>query len=110
MTPIKVDTGTLRAEKARNELTNELISLRSGHSIGTVIRALRGHEQTRLSTLRDVAAQLGLQVEVRFKPACARCDDTRVVTNGLGDATDYSWVEDCICVDGKPVAEEEIPL
>lgn len=110
MTPIKVDTGTLRAEKARHQLTNELISLKSGHSIGTVIRAMRGDEQTRLSTLRNVAEQLGLQVEIRFKPACVRCDDTRVVTNGLGDATDYSWTEDCICVDGTPVTEEEIPL
>jgi hypothetical protein len=107
---IRFDAGSLRAEKARRYATVESLAAHLKHSPTTIINALHGRDNVRLGTLRRIAARLGLRVEVTFSPigaGCARCDGTGIVSDGYAD---HSFPTECVCVDGSPVTEEEIPL
>lgn len=110
MAELIFDEGTLRAEKARRQFTNEYLAAQCRRSVNTIIRALRGRESVKLDTLRDVAGELGLRVKVTFEPLCSMCGGTGSVLGGTDVA---SWHEDCSCVrEGRPVPvtkDDDIP-
>ena len=64
--PIEIDAPTLRARKARLNLRSEDLVERGVASWRTVTAFFAG-EPLNLTTIQRLAAQLGLQVEVRFK-------------------------------------------
>jgi hypothetical protein len=64
--PVDFDRGTLRARKAYFDETTQTLSIRTGMSQSTVTAVMRGRNTVRLITLQRLAAQLGLQVQIRF--------------------------------------------
>jgi hypothetical protein len=66
--PVDFDRGTLRARKAYFDETTQTLSIRSRMSQSTVTAVMRGRNTVRLMTLQRLAAQLGLQVQIRFTP------------------------------------------
>lgn len=63
-----IDYPGLRAEKARLGLRNEDLAERTGASNDTLVRVLSGRENVTLSSVKRVAAALGLRVKVTFEP------------------------------------------
>lgn len=64
-----VDYRELRAQKARQSLTNAELLAATGTSSKTLSSVLHGHDDVSLKVLKKLAQALGLTVRVQFVPA-----------------------------------------
>lgn len=64
----RIDTATLRARKGYLGLRSEDLVERGVGSWATVSAFFRGGQSQNLATVRRLAAELGLRVEIRFVP------------------------------------------
>lgn len=68
-TQIQIDSGELRAQKARFRLNNEKICSEVDCSATTLVRLFNGEvESMKLETIAKVAAHLGRKVVISFEP------------------------------------------
>lgn len=65
---VDFDVRTLRARKAYCDETTETLAIRTRSAPSTVTAVMRGRSTIRLLTLQKIAAELGLQVQIRFVP------------------------------------------
>lgn len=65
---VDFDVRTLRARKAWCDETTETLAIRTRSAPSTVTAVMRGRSTIRLLTLQKIAAELGLQVQIRFTP------------------------------------------
>ena len=65
---VDFDFRTLRARKAYFDQTTETLAIRTRSAPSTVTAVMRGRSTIRLLTLQKIAAELGLQVQIRFVP------------------------------------------